>query len=110
MEMSIGKRPRLDLEAIVPIAAPQALEAIAAERQVAGLPLPEHVAVLVQHEPGILEELPSRAAQINAPAPGGGDGARMQARVKRVLDDLHLRQRLAEDALERAAERLRKRY
>jgi len=82
VQMPVGERSRLHLEAIVPIAAAQPLPAVSDDCQIAGLPLFEHVTVLVQHEPGIAEELLRGAAQIDAPPAGGGDGARMEPRVK----------------------------
>jgi hypothetical protein len=70
----------------------------------------EHVAILVQHEPRVVEEILRRAAQVDAPAPGGSDGARMQASVERMLDDAHMRYRLAEHGLQRRAKGIGKRY
>lgn len=109
MCVSVGKGTRFDLEAIAPVAAAQTLHAVAPHGKISWLPLFEHVAELVQHQPRIIEELVRRAAQIDTPAPSGGDGARMQPRVERMLDDAHVRHRLTEHGLQRPAERIRKR-
>lgn len=73
--MAVGEGARRDLEAIVPVAIAQALEAVTQDGQVAGFPLPQDVAVLMQHQPGIVEEVLRRAAQVDPSAPGRGDGA-----------------------------------
>ena len=48
--MRVGELTRLDLEAIVPVAAPHGLPQVACSREGSRLPLFEYVAVLVQHE------------------------------------------------------------
>ena len=107
VQMPVRERPGLDLEPIAPVAVPQALPAVAREGQSARLPLFEHVTVLVQHEPRVIEELLRGAAQVNAPPAGGGDGAQMQPRVEGALDDADLGHGLAEHALQRPAEGIR---
>src|SRR5579863_836610 len=82
VQMFVGEGARLDLEAVVPVAVPQPLQKITGEGQITRLPLLQHVTVLMQHEPGIVEELLRPAAQVNAPPPGSGDGAVVQPRIK----------------------------
>lgn len=60
--MDVGEFARLDLEPVVPITPPHPLQEIARQGQGSRFPLPEHVAVLVQHQPGILEEVLSATA------------------------------------------------
>lgn len=102
---AVGERARLDLEAVVPVPVPQPLEPVARERELAGLPLTQHVAVLVQHEPGIAEEFARRAAEVDAPPARGGEGAAVQPHVERALDDPDVTDGLSEDVLERRPQR-----
>ena len=108
--MPVGKGARLDLEAVVVVAMPQPLQAVARNRQLARLPLLQHVTVFVQQQPGILEEVLRGAAQIDTPAAGCGDGAGMQPRIQRMLGDGDLLHGLTEHGLERRAEGTRKGY
>lgn len=110
VQTSVGEGTRLDLETVVPVAMPQRLQAIAHDGQIARLPLSQHMTVLVQHQPGIVEELLRRAAQIDASAASSGDRAGMQAHVERMLDDMHVRDGLADNGLERHAQGTRKGY
>jgi hypothetical protein len=107
--MPIRKLACFDLEAIVPVAASNALEHIASNREGSRLPLFEHVAVLVQHERRILEEICGTAAQINAPSTCGCNGSAMQSHEQRVLDHAHLVDRLTKQDLERGTDRIRHR-
>ena len=68
-----------------------------------GLPLPHHVAVLVQHEPGVAEEVGGAAAQVDALRARGRDARAVQAREPGVLDHPHVRRSArAEQPLEGA--------
>lgn len=107
MDVSVRERARLHLEAVVPVPVAQPLPAVAQDGQIAGLPLLQHVTVLVQHEPGILEEILCRVAQIDAPPAGRGNGAMMKARIQGMLDDENMRHGLADDRLQSAAESIR---
>lgn len=82
VQMFVGEGARLDFEAVVPVAVPQPLQKITGDGQITRLPLLQHVTVFMQHEPGIGEELLRPAAQVNAPPPGGCDGAVMQPGIK----------------------------
>ena len=99
--MPVCERPCLDLEAIVPVTLAQPLHAITRDRELARLPLPEHVSVFVQHEPGIFEKLPRGIPQIDPAAAGRGNGARMQPHIQRVLHHEHMADWLAQNGLER---------
>lgn len=110
MQIRIGKLSRFDFEAIVLIATPQALQHISGNRQGPRLPLFEHVAILVQHEPGILEKIGRTAAQIDTAVARGGDGAPVQTRHQRVFDHSHVLDAFAEQELERSGYRLRNRH
>ncbi len=102
---AVGERTRLDLEAVVPVSVPQPLEQVARERELAGLPLAQHVAVLVQHEPGIVEELARRAAEVDAPPARGRERTAVQPHVERALDDQDVTDGLSQDVLERRPQR-----
>jgi len=98
--MHVRKLARLDLEAIIPITAPQALQQIAGRRELTGFPLFENMAILVQHEPRIVEEVGPAPTQVDAPTAGRRHGAYVQAREQRMLEDLHVIEALAEGLLE----------
>lgn len=82
VQIPVGEGARLDLEAVVPVAVPHPLHAIPRDSQIARLPLFQHVTVLMQHEPEIVEELLRGTAQIDAPTTGSGNGAAMQPHKK----------------------------
>jgi hypothetical protein len=107
--MRIRECARLDLEPIVPVAPAQAFCQIAWCGQSSRLPLFENVAVLVQHQPRIGEEVRPAAAQVDAAAAGGRDGADMQAREQGMLEDLHVTHALAEGLLEAVGHACRQR-
>jgi hypothetical protein len=107
--MDVRKLPRLDLEAIVPIPSPRGLDHVARYRQGSRLPLFENVAILVQHEPRVLEKVGGAPIQIDTTPARRSVVAPMQAREQRVLDDPHVTDALAEDSLERRVYSLRHR-
>ena len=96
--MCVGVRERtgLYLESIVPVAPPHTLRYIAPDREYPWLPLFDDVAVLVQHEPGIVEELSAAAAQENSAPARRRDGSPMQPHEQRMLEDLHVVHRAPE--------------
>lgn len=108
MDVSVRECARLHLEAVVPIPVAQPFQVVAPDGQVAGLPLLQHVTVLMQHEPGIFEEVSCRVAQIDAPAASRGNGAMMKPRIQGMLDDANVGHGLADHPLQRAAEGARK--
>jgi hypothetical protein len=86
----LGEFPRFDLETVVPVAASEALSEVAGHSHHARFPLLEDVAVLMEHQRRIFEELLGTIAQVDAAAAGRGDGSQVQPREQRMLDDLHL--------------------
>src|SRR5579862_1034450 len=107
-DIPVGELSRLDLEAVVPVSVPQALEQVATDGEAARLPLSDHVTVLVQHQPGVGEEVRGAAAQVDAPAARRCHGAAVQANEAGMLDDLHLPDLRAEQPLERMPYSLRR--
>lgn len=108
--MLVGVRARLDLEAVVPVALPKPFQAVARDGQLARLPLLQYVTVLVQHQPGIVEEVLRRPVQIDAPAAGRGNRAGMQPGIQGMLDDAHVVNGLTDHGLQRGTEGTRKSY
>src|ERR1700753_1751349 len=98
--MRVRKRPCLDLEPIVPIPPPHRLVQVARYRQGSRLPLFENMAILVQHERRVLEEVRRAPTKVDAPPARRGVVADVQAGEQRVLDDLHAADALAEQKLE----------
>lgn len=89
---------------VIPVASSHALGDITAKGQSAGLPLPHDVPVLVQHQPGVLEELCRAVPEVYSPPPRGCDGATMQPHEQRVLEYLDVVNRRIEQSLERGAD------
>jgi hypothetical protein len=85
-----GELPRLDLEAVVPVPASEALSKVAGNGHRARFPLFEDMAVLMEYQRGVFEELLGTVAKVNASAAGGRNRAQVQPREQRVLDDFHL--------------------
>jgi hypothetical protein len=86
----VGELSRFDLEAVVPVAASQALSEVAGHGHRARFPLLEDVAVLMEHQRRVFEEVLGTVAQIDAAATGRGDRAQVQPCEQRMLDDLDL--------------------
>jgi len=64
--MGVREFARLHLETIVPVPMPQTLQKVPGCRQIARFPLFDDVAILVQHQPGVVEEVSPAAAQVDA--------------------------------------------
>ena len=75
MRVRVRERSRFHLETVVPITAAHALDDIATDGERPRLPLFDDVAVLVEHQPRIFEEILSAAAQVNPAPAGSGDCA-----------------------------------
>src|SRR5690348_2654988 len=90
---------------VEPVASSQRLHDITPDRQPPRLPLPQDMEVLMQDEVGIAPESRGGVSQQDAIAAGRGASAEVQARIERVLDDPHVRDRLTEDFLERCVQR-----
>src|SRR5262249_5045221 len=54
MNVRVRETARLDLEPVVPVTVTNALREVSPDRELARLPLADHVPVLMQHQPGIL--------------------------------------------------------
>jgi hypothetical protein len=96
----LGELPRLDLEAVVPVASSEALSEVAGHGHRARFPLLEDVAVLMEHQRRVFEELLGTLAQVDAATARRGDGSQVQPREQRMLDDLYLVDVGAEQARE----------
>src|SRR5580704_1167662 len=99
--MRFGECPRLDLKAIVPIPSPRGLDQVARHSQGSRLPLFENVAILVQHERRVLEEVRRAPTKVDTTPARRGVVADVQAREQRIFDDPHVADALAEQKLER---------
>src|SRR5207302_3082030 len=106
-DVAVRERARLDLEAVVPVSVSQPFARIASQGEGTRLPLTDDVAVLVQHEPGVGEELGGAAGEIDAAAARGRDRAPVGSRIPGVLDDPHVADARAEHPLERFPHSLR---
>jgi len=89
-QMRVGELASLDLEPVVPVAVAQTFREVTQYGQLARLPLFENVAILVQHQPGIGEEIGPASAQVDAARTGRRNGADVQARIQGMLEDLHV--------------------
>jgi len=107
MSVRVSELARLDFKAVVPVPASHTLRYITANRESAGLPLLDDVTVLVEHQPGIVEELGAASAQIDPASARRGYGVAVKAHEQRMLEDLHVMHRCLEQHLERSADRLR---
>ena len=96
MRMGVRERTRFDLESIVPVAPSHTLRHIASDRECSWLPLFDDMAILVQHQPGIVEELSTTSAEENSTSARRRDGAPMQPHEQRMLEDLHMVHRALE--------------
>lgn len=103
--MRFGELTRLDLEAIVPVPSPQALHEVTPGRQPPRLPLGHHVAVLVEQELRIPEELGRAASEVNSSPASRGVITGMQPGEQRMLDHPHVIHPLSEHGLERRENR-----
>src|SRR5262249_9136995 len=100
VEVVGGELARFDLEAIVPIAFPQPLSDVAGGGQQARLPLLQHMAVLVKHQRGVLEELVGASDEVDAPLASRGGGTDVRLGEPGVLDDAYVLHAVAEERLE----------
>ncbi len=72
--MRIRERPGFHFESVVPITAAHALHEIAADRERSGFPLFNNVAVLMEHQPRIFEEIRSAPTKVNSTPACRSDG------------------------------------
>jgi hypothetical protein len=87
MRVGVREGTGFDFEAVIPIATPKTLGHVAGNGEGAGLPLFNNVAILVEHQPGVVEEVGGAVAQIDPAAASGGNGAAMKADEQGVLED-----------------------
>src|SRR6185369_2846983 len=92
-----GEFAGLDLVAVVPVAAAEALDEVARDGEVARGPLANHVEVFVQQQRTVREELLATAPEVYAVVTRGGDGAPVEAHVDGILDHLDVTHGLAEE-------------
>jgi hypothetical protein len=72
----------LHFEAIVPITSANTLRQVTADGERAWLPLFDDVAILVEHQPGVLEELRTTSAQVDSATACGGNGPTVEPHEK----------------------------
>ncbi len=104
MRVRVCKRARLHFEAIIPVAATHTLDDVAANGQCARLPLPDDMPVLMEHQPGVFEELGGTSSKIDPSAPGRRNGSTVQPHEQRVLEYLDVTNGFIEQNLERGAD------
>jgi len=92
-----------DLEAVVPVTFLGTLEEIALDTESSRLPLFDDVAIFVEHQPGVVEEIRGTAAQVDPPATRGGDGTAMKADEQGVLENADVVNRTVEEHRQRSA-------
>jgi len=85
--MGVRERSRFDLESIVPVTPSHTLRHIAPDRECSWLPLFDDMAILMQHQPGIVEELSATSTEKNSTAARRGDSPPMQPHEQRMLED-----------------------
>ncbi len=74
MSMGVCEGPCLHLKPVVPIAAANTLRYVAADGKRAGFPLFDDMPILVEHEPGVVEELGTTTPQVDSASACGGNG------------------------------------
>ena len=80
----------LYFEPVVPVTAPHPFQNIAQDRHTTGLPLTNHVEVLMQYQVGVSAEGRGRVTQIDPAATRGCPSTEVKTAVQRVLDHLHM--------------------
>ena len=94
--MRVRERTGLHFETIVPVASANTLPYVAADRERAGLPLFDDMPILVEHQPGVVEELGTTSAQVVSPSACGGNGPAVKPHEQRMLEDLDVMDRALE--------------
>jgi hypothetical protein len=78
MRVRVRERTGLHFESIVPIPSTHTLGHVAADRERPWLPLFDDMPILVEHQPGVVEELSTTSAQVDSASPCGGNGPAMK--------------------------------
>lgn len=110
MHMGVGERACFDFETVVPVATANTLGHIASHGESSRLPLPDDVAILMQHEPWVGEEFGGAASKVDAAAARRCDRPAVNAHEQGILDDAHMVDAGAEQRLECGAEGFRQGY
>jgi hypothetical protein len=92
-----GKCPRFALEAVLPVAMPNGFDQVAPYRQPTGLPLAQHVKVLVQNQIVISPEVAGRMSQENETFARRCTCTEVQSAVTGAFNDAYVRDRLAKN-------------
>jgi len=108
MCMCISERARFYFEPVVPVASSHTLRYIAADRERAPLPLLDDVAVLVEHQPGVLEELRAAAPKIDSTWARRCDRSTVKSHEQGMLEDPHVIDGPLEEHFERGTDPFRR--
>ena len=92
----VRERTGLHFEPVVPIASTNTLRNVATDCERAGLPLFDDMPILVEHQPGVVEELSTTSAQVDPASACGGNGPTVKPHEQRVLEDLDVMDRALE--------------
>jgi hypothetical protein len=98
--MRVSERAGLHFKPVVPVALSHTLSQIAPDRERARLPLLDHVAVLVEHQPGILKEIVAASTKVDATASRRSDGSAVNPHEQGMFEDLHMVHGLFEQRFE----------
>jgi hypothetical protein len=74
MCVRVRERTGLYLESIVPVTSAYAFRYVAADRERARFPLFDDMPILVEHQPGVVEELSGTSAQVDSTSACRGNG------------------------------------
>ena len=96
MCVRVRERTGFHLKAIVPIASANTLRYVAADRERARFPLFDDMPILVEHQPGVVEELSTTSAQVDSASACRGNGPPVKPREQRMLEDLDVMYRTLE--------------
>jgi hypothetical protein len=88
MCVRVRERTGLYLESIVPIAPANTLCEVAADCERAWLPLFDDMPILMEHQPGVVEELRAASAQVDSASPCRSNSSAVKTHEQRVLEDL----------------------
>jgi len=96
MCLRVRERACLHFESIVPIALANTLRYVAADRERAWLPLFDDMPILVEHQPGVVEELRTTSAEVDSASACRGNGPAVKPHEERMFEDLDVMYRTLE--------------